>query len=279
MSKKIILTLSILLTALFMGFKPSTAHAGGFGFNPIVSIIPDDSETVETTFGLYNDVNEMADRIVETEDEILIMSDRIVETEEIVATVSPNDDFDNAALDASAETRETMDLALVENTLPENELDTTENNDDSDNTILALSDDIGEIADRILYTEEEIGIMADRIVETEYLLAETAQDLDSTPTFTLSDAEVAPELVEHTLEQIIETTPSTDTVTQAIPYESMEVIENKDGASQEDTLILADDIGEMADNIIATEGDIGETADEIVETENIISSSLLKIWN
>lgn len=266
MNKKMTLTLSILLTALFMGFRSTTAHAFG-GFTPPLE---------NTAPALYNDVDQMADRIVDTEDEILIMSDRIVETEEIVATVSPNDEFDAAALDSSTETRETMDLALIENPLPENEQDTA--NSDP-NTITELSDDIGEMADRILYTEGEIGSMADRIVDTEYLLAETTQDLNSTPTFSADDAEVAPELTEHTLGQIAETVPSTDTVTEAIPYESMEVIENGDGASQEDTLILADDIGDMADNILDTEGDIGSTADNIVETENELSESLLTIWN
>jgi len=273
MSKKIILSFAFLAALIGLGFNTITSHAMG--------LTPDDpfptSPAINTASELYNDTDEMADRIVDTEDQILIMSDRIVETEEIVATViSPNDEFDAAALDSSIETRETMNLALIENPLPENEHDTA--NSDP-NTITELSDDIGEMADRILYTEGEIGSMADRIVNTEYLLAETTQDLDSTPTFTADDAEIAPELIDQTLEQIDETTPSTDTVTEAIPYESTEAIENGDGASQEDTLILADDIGDMADNILDTEGDIGSTADNIVETENELDESLLTLWN
>ncbi len=47
--------------------------------------------------------------------------------------------------------------------------------DQSEATTLRLSDDIGEMADRILWTEEQIGIMADRIVESEYLINDGAQ--------------------------------------------------------------------------------------------------------
>jgi len=54
--------------------------------------------------------------------------------------------------------------------------------DNSEDTTLALSDDIGEMsddigemADRILWTEGQIGEMADRIVESEYLINDGAQ--------------------------------------------------------------------------------------------------------
>jgi len=51
--------------------------------------------------------------------------------------------------------------------------------DNSEDTTLSLSDDIGEMADRILWTEGQIGEMADRIVESEYLInTGTQQSVD-----------------------------------------------------------------------------------------------------
>ncbi|MBT3315603.1 MAG: hypothetical protein HN390_13425 [Anaerolineae bacterium] len=114
MSKKMIITLSIFIAALLVSFNPITAHAGGLSNGSGFIFTPDDGTTVETTSELYEDINEMADRIVYAENEILIMFDRIVETEEIVATVSPNDEFDNAALDASIDIREMMGEALID---------------------------------------------------------------------------------------------------------------------------------------------------------------------
>ncbi|HEY57017.1 MAG TPA: hypothetical protein G4O04_00425 [Anaerolineae bacterium] len=56
--------------------------------------------------------------------------------------------------------------------------------DNSETTTLALSADIGamadrigEMADRILWTELQIGIMADRIVESEYLISDSSLTL------------------------------------------------------------------------------------------------------
>jgi len=56
--------------------------------------------------------------------------------------------------------------------------------DNSEETTLALADDIGEMADRIgemadriLWTELQIGEMADRIVESEYLISESSLEL------------------------------------------------------------------------------------------------------
>ncbi len=53
--------------------------------------------------------------------------------------------------------------------------------DNSEGTTLALSHDIGvmadrigEMADRILWTEGQIGVMADRIVESEYLISDSS---------------------------------------------------------------------------------------------------------
>jgi len=274
MSKKMIITLSMFVAMIALSFSSITSHAMGFTPNddptPVQS---EDDGSDDENDGIYGDVVEMADRIVVTEDNILIMSDRIVETEDIVAEVSPADNFDSEALNSSNEVRDFMNNGLVENFLPDLDINLPAND-----TILALSDDIGEMADRILYTEDEIGTMADRIVTTEYLIADTIDELDFTnPEFSLSDFNNAPELGEHTIGQIVETTPSTDTVTEAVPYDSLEVLDN--GATQSDTLVLSDDIGDMADNILDTEGDIGETADNIVETENELSDSLVSIWN
>jgi TolA-binding protein len=54
----------------------------------------------------------------------------------------------------------------------------------SEGTTLALSDDIGEMAnrigemaDRILWTELQIGVMSDRIVESEYLISDSTLSL------------------------------------------------------------------------------------------------------
>ena len=56
--------------------------------------------------------------------------------------------------------------------------------DHSEGTTLALSDDIGEMADRIgdmsdriLWTEGQIGVMADRIVESEHLISNSSLGL------------------------------------------------------------------------------------------------------
>ena len=56
--------------------------------------------------------------------------------------------------------------------------------DHSEGTTLALSDDIGEMADRIgdmsdriLWTEGQIGVMADRIVESEHLISDSSLGL------------------------------------------------------------------------------------------------------
>ncbi len=269
MSKKMIFTLSIFVTVLALNFSPVTSHA--MGFAPNEDPIPAQSEdetSEEKDSGVYSDVNEMADRIVTTEENILIMSDRIVETENIVADVSPADEFDAEALDGSNAVRNVMDDALVENMLPE--ADFVDENLPENEVVSGLSDDIGEMADRILETEDEIGEMADRIVETEQILADTTDKLDATPEITVSDAEIAPELVDSTLEQVEESTPSTDTVTEAIPADSL---------GENDVLSLSDDIGDMANNIVDTEGDIGDTADNIVETENELSGSLLSFWN
>ena len=267
MSKKMIITLSMFVAMIALSFSSITSHAMGFTPNddptPVQS---EDDGSDDENDGIYGDVVEMADRIVVTEDNILIMSDRIVETEDIVAEVSPADNFDSEALNSSNEVRDFMNNGLVENFLPDLDINLPAND-----TILALSDDIGEMADRILYTEDEIGTMADRIVTTEYLIADTIDELDFTnPEFSLSDFNNAPELGEHTIGQIVETTPSTDTVTEAVPYDSL---------GETDVLNLSDDIGDMADNILDTEGDIGETADNIVETENELSDSLVSIWN
>lgn len=59
--------------------------------------------------------------------------------------------------------------------------------DNSEATTLRLSDDIGVMADRILWTEGQIGVMADRIVTSEELIADSALTLSddiqqSTPT-------------------------------------------------------------------------------------------------
>ncbi len=59
--------------------------------------------------------------------------------------------------------------------------------DNSEATTLRLSDDIGVMADRILWTEGQIGVMADRIVTSEELIADSALTLaddiqQSTPT-------------------------------------------------------------------------------------------------
>ncbi|RLD04816.1 MAG: hypothetical protein DRI32_05040 [Chloroflexi bacterium] len=269
MSKKMIFTLSMFVAVLALSFNSITTHAMGFtpDDDPIL-VQPEDETSEESDSGIYSDVNEMADRIVTTEDNILIMSDRIVETEEIVAGVSPADEFDSEALDASSDVRDAMDDALIDNMLPE--VDFIDENLPENETILGLSDDIGEMADRILYTEDEIGTMADRIVETEYLIADTIGEIDGSPNITTDDFENAPELTEHTLEQIDETTPSTDTVTDAAPVDSL---------GEDDVLALSNDIGDMADNILDTEGDIGETADNIVETENELSDSLVSFWN
>ena len=269
MSKKMIFTLSMFVTVLALSFNSITTHAMGFTPNDDPTPVqPEDDETSEENdSGIYNDVDEMADRIVTTEENILIMSDRIVETENIVANVSPADEFDSEALEGSNEVRDMMDDALVDNMLPT--ADFVDENLPNNKTVLGLSNDIGEMADRILETEDEIGTMADRIVETEYLIEDTTNNLEPTPE---ASFENAPELAEHTLGQIDETTPSTDTVTEAIPYDSLEVLDND--SSENDILILSDDIGDMADNIVDTEGDIGETADNIVETENELSDSL-----
>ena len=277
MSKKMIVALAFLVTAFFIGFNPIPAHAMGFTPNSDPTPVePEDDSSDEESTGIYSDVYEMADRIVVTEENILIMSDRIVETEDIVATVSPADDFDSEALDASAEVRDDMDYGLIPNFLPQTDL--IDSLLPENETVLGLSDDIGEMADRILYTEDEIGTMADRIVETEYLIADTIDALDFTdPNLTLDDLSEAPELGEHSIGQVIETVPSTDTVTEAVPYDSLEVLDND--SSENDVLILSEDIGDMADNILDTEGDIGDTSDNIVETEYELSDSLVSIWN
>lgn len=269
MSKKMIFTLSMFVAVLALSFNSITTHAMGFTPDDDPTLVQLEDETSEESdAGIYSDVNEMADRIVTTEDNILIMSDRIIETEEIVAGVSPADEFDSEVLDASSDVRDVMDDALIENMLPETVIfeDALPENE----TLLALSDDIGEMADRILESEDEISEMADNIVETEQILADTAEELDFTPEITADDAEIAPELADSTLEKIDETTPSTDTVTDATPVDSL---------GETDPLSLSDDIGDMADNIVDTEGDIGETGDNIVETENELSDSLVSFWN
>ncbi len=279
MSKKMIFTLSMFVAVLALSFNSITTHAMGITPDddptPVQPEEPEEETSEESDSGIYNDVSEMADRIVTTEENILIMSDRIVETEDILADVSPADEFDSEALEGINAVRNAMDDALIDNMLLE--ADFIDENLPENETVLGLSEDIGEMADRILETEDEIGEMADSIVETEYLIADTIETIESRPEITLEDAEIAPELVEHTFEQIVETTPSTDTVTEAAPVESIEVLSND--SSENDVLILSDDIGDMADNIVDTEGDIGETGDNIVETENELSNSLGSFWN
>ncbi len=267
MSKKIMITLSIFVAMMALSLSSITSHAMGFTPNDVsTSVQPEDDNSDGENDGIYGDITEMADRIVVTEDNILIMSDRIVETEDIVAGVSPADNFDSQALNSSNEVQDLMNNGAVENFLPDLGINLPAND-----TVLALSDDIGEMADRVLYTEGEIGTMADRIVTTEYLIADTIDELDFTnPDFSASDLNNAPALGEHTIGQIVETTPSTDTVTEAAPYDSI---------GETDVLNLSDDIGDMANNILDTEGDIGESADNIVETENELSNSLVSFWN
>ena len=137
MFKKLISALT--LTAIVAAYALTPAFADG---------LEEPEGTTSDTAAVTEDVVEMADRIVETEGEILVMSDRIVETEEIVAVVSPSDEFDAAALDASAETREVMEYGALPN-----ELDAVESLvPDADvpvvgDTVVGLSDDIGEMAD------------------------------------------------------------------------------------------------------------------------------------
>jgi len=270
MFKKLISALT--LTAIVAAYALTPAFADG---------LEEPEGTTSDTAAVTEDVVEMADRIVETEGEILVMSDRIVETEEIVAAISPSDEFDNAALDASAETREVMEYGALPN-----ELDAVESLvPDADvpvvgDTVVGLSDDIGEMADDILYTEGEIGAMADRIVETEYLLAETSQTVDGTPDLSLEDAENMTEVFSTAAEMTIETTPSTSTVTDAIPTDSLDVLSNDltaDGA-QTSILTLSDDIGVMADNILKTEISIGTTASRIVTVEKSMSKTFSGFW-
>lgn len=52
------------------------------------------------------------------------------------------------------------------------------------NSVLALSQDIGTMADRILTTEDKIGEMADRIVTTEELMASTLLQLNQSGALT-----------------------------------------------------------------------------------------------
>jgi hypothetical protein len=270
MFKKLISALT--LTAIFAAYTLTPAFADG---------LDETGGTTSDTAAVTEDVVEMADRIVETEGEILVMSDRIVETEEIVAAVSPNDDFDDAALDASAETREVMEYGALPN-----ELGAVKNLVlDADvpvagDTIVGLSDDIGTMADRILETEEEIGTMADRIVETEYLLAETSQTIDGTPDLSLEDAQNMAEVFSTAADMTVETAPSTSTVTEAVPSDSLEVLSNDltvNGA-QTSILTLSDDIGIMADNILKTEGDIGSTANRIVIVERSMAKTFSGFW-
>ncbi len=47
--------------------------------------------------------------------------------------------------------------------------------DHSEGTTLQLSQDIGTMADRILWTEGQIGVMANRIVDSEHLITETSR--------------------------------------------------------------------------------------------------------
>jgi len=267
MSKKIMISLSVFVAMIALSFSSITSHAMGFTPDDDLTLVqPEDDGSDDENDGIYGDVVEMGDRIIVTEGNILIMSDRIVETEYIVAGVSPVDNFDDEALAFSEDARDEMNNGAVENFLPDLDINLPAND-----TVLALSDDIGEMADRILYTEDEIGTMADRIVTTEYLIADTIDELDfANPDFSASDLNNAPTLGEHTIGQIIETTPSTDTVTEAAPYDSI---------GETDVLNLSDDIGDMANNILDTEGDIGETSDNIVETENELSDSLVSIWN
>lgn len=263
---------ALILTAIFANYALTPAFADG---------ADQTGETPADTTAVSQDVTEMADRIVDTEGEILVMSDRIVETEEITADVSPADDFDSAALDASAETRVVMEYGAIPNRMDSAEsLVPAVDIPLVGETVVGLSGDIGEMADRILETEEEIGAMADRIVETEYLLAETSASVDGTPDLSLEDAQSMTEVFSTAAEMTVETIPSTSTVTEAAPVDSLQVLNNDlsaDGA-EDSILTLADDIGEMADNILKTEAEIGLTADRIVIVERSMSKTFSGFW-
>ncbi len=74
----------------------------------------------------------------------------------------------DAVVDLAAQTEQDAAQAVTAD-------DINQRIDNSEATTLRLSDDIGVMADRILWTEGQIGVMADRIVESEYLINDGAQ--------------------------------------------------------------------------------------------------------
>ncbi len=164
MFKKIILTAAIVFTALSFVFQPMAAGAAWGTFTPDWSAIQADAAQVSTDALAVSAqaavVMDKAQAIMnsETDADVLDAAQQIytlaAQVESDANAIAVTADDINARIDGSEGT--TLQLSQ---------------------DILAMADEIGVMADRILYTEGEIGTMADRIVASENLISASSLSL------------------------------------------------------------------------------------------------------